>query len=42
MLIEMIGDDEMKGKVSTNQNSTTGLILECQEYHITIRHNVSR
>ena len=39
MLIEMIGDDEMEGKVSTNQNSTIGFILECQESHIAIRHN---
>jgi len=39
MLIEMIGDDEMEGKVSTNQDSTIGFILECQESHIAIRHN---
>ena len=39
MRVEMIGDDEIEGKVSTNQNSTTKLILEYKEYHIAIRHN---
>jgi len=39
MRVEMIGDDEIEGKVSTNQDSTIGLILGRREYHFAIRHN---